>query len=193
MHVRHLTDADYLRMPWRNGLGVTTEIARFPDAGEFDWRISAADVSSDGPFSKFEGYDRIILTLEGEGMILTHKESQARTEIGRYEAWAFSGDWATDCVLCNGPVRDFNVIFRRERYAASVEVVEVVEHTTVMHETDHTIIYCASGLVECDGFLMSDNETLVITDDERRTTPFDLDCRTGRATVIVMRLRSIHD
>ena len=68
--MRHLTPADYRRMPWRNGGGVTTEIAIAPDGaglvGErFLYRVSIADVMSDGPFSRFEGYDRHIMLPAG--------------------------------------------------------------------------------------------------------------------------------
>ena len=57
---------DYRLMPWKNGLGTTTEIAIHPAeadlAGQpFDWRVSMADVTTDGEFSRFPGYDRSIL------------------------------------------------------------------------------------------------------------------------------------
>ena len=49
-------------MPWKNGGGVTTEIAK--DGSEpFLWRASRAQVASDGPFSYFPGYDRILIIL----------------------------------------------------------------------------------------------------------------------------------
>ena len=58
-------------MPWRNGLGTTTEIAAEPSAdGRFHWRLSIADVAQSGPFSSFEGYDRTIAVVAGAGMRL---------------------------------------------------------------------------------------------------------------------------
>lgn len=50
-------------MPWRNGLGVTTEVlVQPPDASAgFAWRISVATITRAGPFSPFPGYDRTIL------------------------------------------------------------------------------------------------------------------------------------
>lgn len=36
-------------MPWKNGLGITEEILRFPfDSDDFDWRISRAIVTGSG-------------------------------------------------------------------------------------------------------------------------------------------------
>ena len=55
-------------MPWKNGLGVTTEILIEPsDAtiGNFDWRLSMARIDADGPFSSFPNIDRLLLVLEG--------------------------------------------------------------------------------------------------------------------------------
>ena len=57
-------------MPWKNGGGVTTEIWASPPSGIFDWRVSIATVNADGPFSTFAGYERHIMTLSGEGMVL---------------------------------------------------------------------------------------------------------------------------
>ena len=38
--------------PWRNGGGVTREVAvDGPGAQDFEWRISIADVNEPGPFS----------------------------------------------------------------------------------------------------------------------------------------------
>ena len=58
-------------MPSLNGRGTTTELARedAPD-GTMLWRLSAADVIEDGPFSTLPGIDRILLLTEGEGFDL---------------------------------------------------------------------------------------------------------------------------
>ena len=45
----------YRKMPWKNGLGSTLEVARSHGEGldDFDWRISIADVKNEGSFSYF--------------------------------------------------------------------------------------------------------------------------------------------
>ena len=50
------TESEYRLMPWKNGLGVTREMAVFPsganlERGDFLWRLSSADVGTSGPFS----------------------------------------------------------------------------------------------------------------------------------------------
>jgi environmental stress-induced protein Ves len=58
----HLFERAQLRAsPWKNGGGVTREIACHPpQAGmqNFDWRISIAHIGSDGDFSVFTGSSR---------------------------------------------------------------------------------------------------------------------------------------
>lgn len=70
--IQILTSANYKTMPWKNGLGSTIELAR--DAGQdmqqFLWRISMADVSTNGPFSIFPDRQRLLSILEGEGLRL---------------------------------------------------------------------------------------------------------------------------
>lgn len=73
MTVRILRAADLTPTPWKNGGGLTREIATGPEgagAGAFDWRVSLADVTADGPFSAFPGVDRILTVVEGAGMDL---------------------------------------------------------------------------------------------------------------------------
>lgn len=158
MKATRLTPDDFRRMPWKNGLGVTTEIARSPATGDsYDWRISIADVVSDGPFSRFDGIDRIILTIEGEGMILTHPESDHTVPLESLEPYRFSGEWGTICKLRNGPIRDFNVMTRRETTRAVLSVLELSTTTTVVVESETALIYCVSGscLVELGGMAVT--------------------------------------
>ena len=46
--------ADLVAAPWKNGGGVTREVAAFPSHARlnyFVWRVSIADVAQAGPFS----------------------------------------------------------------------------------------------------------------------------------------------
>jgi environmental stress-induced protein Ves len=123
--VRLLRAADRAASPWKNGGGVTREIAASPaGAGldDFAWRISLADVGEGGPFSVFAGIDRVITVVEGAGMELT-VDGRSELMTGRGRPFAFPGDADTSCRLLDGPIRDFNVMTRRGRVAAEVEIV----------------------------------------------------------------------
>ena len=72
-HHRVLSPADSRRMPWKNGGGLTHEIAVHPSGAgmaAFEWRVSVAEVAQDGPFSRFPGVDRTLVLLAGNGVRL---------------------------------------------------------------------------------------------------------------------------
>jgi environmental stress-induced protein Ves len=122
--IRILRQQDYRVMPWKNGGGFTTEIAVFPeegDLGSFDWRISMAVVSTDGPFSAFPGIDRTLIVLEGEGMELTVGVQPPVCLTPTSPPLAFPADVATTARLVTGPITDLNVMTRRGRWAHRVE------------------------------------------------------------------------
>ncbi|AYQ26985.1 MULTISPECIES: HutD family protein [unclassified Polaromonas] len=104
--------ADIPATPWRNGGGVTRELAMWPDAGDWAWRMSVADVDKSGPFSKFEGIERWFAVLEGAGVQLDvagvpHRVTAADAPL------FFDGAAATGCELIDGKTRDFNLMVRR--------------------------------------------------------------------------------
>jgi environmental stress-induced protein Ves len=118
--MRHLPAAGYRAMPWKNGGGITREIAVFPEAGGFLWRLSLATVAGDGPFSAFPGVDRTLTVLEGEGIELAVAgRDPARLRPGA--PFAFPGDLPASARLLGGPVTDFNVMTRRDRLSHRVE------------------------------------------------------------------------
>jgi uncharacterized protein len=112
--VRTLGPSDYRVMPWKNGLGVTTELVVEPPGAAldaFDWRLSIAELRASGPFSTFAGYDRSIVQLDGPPMTLTHgAHTPVRLEVLRPHA--FSGDDITVCEV-GGVAHDFNLVVRR--------------------------------------------------------------------------------
>ena len=114
--------SDYPRMPWKNGGGSTEEITR--DAGQglegFGWRLSIADIGESGGFSRFDGYQRIITVLQGAGMNLTVDGERTRALLP-FDAFAFEGQSHVSCTLIDGPIRDFNLIYAPDRYAARLQ------------------------------------------------------------------------
>lgn len=121
---RILRAAGRAPVPWKNGGGVTREIAASPGAATdaFDWRVSLADVTEDGPFSVFPGVDRTLTVVEGAGMdLLVGGEHHIVDE--PYWPHDFPGDLETDGRLLAGPVVNLNVMYRRGRVRAAVAVV----------------------------------------------------------------------
>jgi environmental stress-induced protein Ves len=120
MSLRHLAASEFIRQPWKNGGGTTTELARHDEGGAWLWRISIAEVGTSGPFSDFSGYQRTIMLLDGAGMELTFDCAPAVILGEPMRPFTFDGGWKTTCRLLDGPVRDFNVMVDRNRARASI-------------------------------------------------------------------------
>ena len=106
--------------PWKNSGGSTTENAVAPaDASleDFDWRISMAQVTSDGPFSEFTGIDRTLAVIKGEGLELTIRGNAPAVLDRGSDPISFPGDVPTSARLTVGEVVDLNVMTRRRRFS----------------------------------------------------------------------------
>lgn len=174
--MQHLTSTDYDVMPWKNGGGTTTELASSADqSGSMDgfvWRISIANVASNGPFSKFEGYDRIITMINGNGMLLGIEEANNIALDQPYIPHAFSGDWTIDGRLTDGPVTDFNLMVDRRKAKGSVifcaahEVVQNLDtgaDITFLHNfSDHILKFNFCTLDPSDSLLIKEQAPLNI-------------------------------
>ncbi len=89
---------------------------------DFDWRVSVAEVAADGPFSAFPDVDRTLVLLAGAGMALHAPEGQVT--LARPGArWDFPGEWAVHGRLLDGPTLDLNLMVRRGRSRARLELV----------------------------------------------------------------------
>lgn len=124
-----LRAANYKVMPWKNGLGSTTEIAIFPaDAklDDFDWRVSMAQVTSDGAFSSFPGIDRTLLVIDGAGIDLD-VAGYASVRIDRGTIHSFPGDQPTSAILIDGSIKDLNVMSRRGLVSQHVRRINVMK------------------------------------------------------------------
>jgi len=152
--MRRLTPADYRRMPWRNGGGTTTEILVEPEGVDvakerFHYRVSIAEVASDGPFSRFDGYDRHIMLLSGAGMTLDCGRHGRIDLVTPFEPQAFSGDWEVHGALVAGAVRDFNVIVDRARASSSLAVRVLAEREGLtLAPATASVVHVISGALD---------------------------------------------
>lgn len=146
--IRHLRPADYRVMPWKNGLGTTTEIAVHPPGAgldDFVWRLSLADLAASGPFSTFAGVERVLLQIEGEPMELVH-EGLGRRRLAPLSPYRFQGEWPTHGELTS-PARDLNVMTRRARARAAVAVHDLAPGSSarLLSAAETWIVYALRG------------------------------------------------
>lgn len=109
--------------PWKNGGGSTMEIAIAPpDAGlmEFDWRISLATITADGPFSSFPGIDRSLMLVDGDSVQLTLDGARKVLLNAAQPMLWFPGEAAVHAAV-KGTTTDFNVMTRRDRCRHQLE------------------------------------------------------------------------
>lgn len=147
--MRILRAADYRRMPWKNGKGETVEVAVFPSdrsIDNFDWRISMATVAENGPFSVFEGVDRTLSVLSGDGIALSI-EGQDTVDLRIGSApHAFPADAAASARLLGTVITDLNVMTRRGRFRHKVGTITA---PSTLGPVDGTVlVLCQSGFLE---------------------------------------------
>ncbi|WP_426150507.1 HutD/Ves family protein [Pseudomonas sp. DC3000-4b1] len=156
--MKHLKATDYLRTPWKNGGGTTLEICRDHGTGldGFGWRLSIADIAEGGPFSTFEGYERIITVLEGAGMVLD-VDNATSGPLHAYQPFAFSGASHVHCSLIDGPIRDFNLIYAPERYRAKLRWLNAGAAQCLAESATTRVLFAAEAgvVVETNGNKLS--------------------------------------
>lgn len=135
-------------IPWKNGLGETTELA-INDGGtlaNFDWRLSIASVVSDGVFSDFSGYQRNLVLISGQGIMLKHDAKIADNLTNLLDVANFDGANKTYGELTEGPIKDFNIITDTKKISAQVGCHTNAEKVTVhLHEQCLYFAYSLTG------------------------------------------------
>jgi environmental stress-induced protein Ves len=155
-----LRRAAYKAIPWKNGRGIAHQIAVFPPGagyGQLDWQVSRPEIDADGPFSSFPGLDRQFMLVTGNGLTLRIRSRDEGLAFDRsitnpFEPFAFRGEWEVACALHDGPVQVFNVMTRRGRAGARLEIAELAAPRPVAKPASETLlVYVARGPVEAWG------------------------------------------
>ena len=118
MQISITAPEEFTRVPWKNGLGFTLELA-ISEGGtmsSFDWRLSIATVSQDGVFSDFSGYWRNLVLLSGNGIELTHSDAPTHRLIESLDVAKFNGGAVTNGQLIDGEITDFNIMVNPDKF-----------------------------------------------------------------------------
>jgi uncharacterized protein len=171
--MRVIRPSEYRTMPWKNGGGVTTEIFANPPSGDFDWRVSLATVNADGPFSTFDGYERHIMTLSGEGMVVDI-EGSGKFTLEPFRPFSFSGDARVHGSLLRGTVMDFNLIVRRDFGHGTLRVTEGSAGYLLGSETSSYLAYVLQGKCNAGGYELEPNTSFYLGKGDFFTLPASL-------------------
>ena len=143
--------------PWKNGGGSTREIACWPPGSGlayFEWRLSIATIAASGPFSVFPGIDRTIMLLAGDGVQLRAADHAIEHRLSTlHRPFAFSGDVPIDCTLLGGASSDFNVMARRGRWHAKLQVLE---SAAALPSARHGMLLALRGQWQLEGLSVID-------------------------------------
>lgn len=120
--IQLLRAQDRIARPWKNGGGVTRDIAVFPEGAsdaDFLWRASLATIAASGPFSPFPGVDRAFLSLRGELAIAIGDQSERHIRPGA-PTLLFGGEEPVAARPVAGSCTALNIMARRGRVSARI-------------------------------------------------------------------------
>lgn len=185
---RLIAPSDCTIMPWKNGQGQTTEIDCVSPSDNatapYLWRLSIADIAVSGPFSTFDGYDRISLPIAGDGIRLT-LDGQSHVIRSFDSPLRYPGDTETGCELLGSPIRNFNLIHHRARTCGEMTVLRQGQ-TLPLRPDDGRVFYIhAIGDpvgTACGNWKVPAGSTLRVTGF---ADPIDLVCGAGSLAIVV--------
>lgn len=147
-----LDPASYRHTPWKNGGGVTIDIAESMrpgfGPGNWDgmvWRFGRTAIVAPGPFSDLSGFDRQQVLVSGRGLVLETTEGEIDVR-QPFRPVSFAGETPIVSRLESGPVEVVNLIGDRSR--VSIDLSCLVDGATRTCPTGVHIIYAAT--TSCD-------------------------------------------
>lgn len=164
MKIRCRKKTEFKVMSWKNGQGVTAEIALFPENAQFpeeafSWRLSSATVNAATSFSQFPGYERLLTVIEGAGLLLDKKELRPDQVI------RFSGDIQVPCELIDGPCVDLGLIYDPKQVSAEMEVQYLQAGSFQLKlQGEVHFLFCSEGRFSAENLNISTGDCLEIED-----------------------------
>lgn len=149
---------------WRNGQGVSWEIASFKEEGaiDFSWRFAKARIDNSVPFSIYSGMDRIFMMIEGDGMDLEFEGGEILQVHEKFVPHEFSCDVPLVCKLKGGPSLDLNLFTARGKWRAECDVVVIDGELEFNFQNHITIIYVLEGNCTVASHSLAEGDTVII-------------------------------
>lgn len=191
---------EHKQMKWKNGGGITREIARAPnnDTDEFDWRLSMAQVKPPGgPFSLFPGIDRTLCVISPNQLCLTiNNNADQIIHLDQNSLpYSFAGELSITCQIYDETLTDLNVMTRRTKFQHSVErsKMESNEEKTVQTLTNNKeimfIIVGQGQLKINDDIYMTHGDALQI---DQHSLDIKIIATMDNTFLYIVRLHPIH-
>ncbi|MEY4615594.1 MAG: hypothetical protein RJB66_554 [Pseudomonadota bacterium] len=161
-----LKASNYRKMPWKNKKGVTSEIYIHPQESNlenlnFEFRLSSAPIIEDTVFSKFSGFERILIPIRGSGFMLNGHIYE------KFEAAHFAGDADTHCDLIEGEVLDLGLIYDPQFMQAQVKLINFEKSLKITTSKDSIfLVYILTGSARIGDQEGQTNDCWVVSQSE---------------------------
>jgi len=144
--ITRLDPSQYRRTPWKNGGGVTVDIAGQDEV----WHFGRTPITAPGPFSDYAGFDRLQVLVAGQGLVLDTPggEIDVRTP---FEPVRFGGETPIVSRLEAGPVEVVNLIGARTKVRIALEVLKTDSALAVEAGTHLAYAAHGAGALEVNG------------------------------------------
>jgi uncharacterized protein len=123
MTIQLLDPSQYVTTPWRNGGGVTVDIAVVTDSSGELWRFGRTPIVAPGPFSDYTGFDRVQVLVAGSGLVLKTPSGEINLR-EPFRPVRFAGETPVVTRLEAGPVEVVNLIGNRARVRIDLKILD---------------------------------------------------------------------
>jgi len=180
--MQHLLANEYTSMPWKNGKGITREVAKSCGDNGLIWRLSLAYMTKNGHFSNFPNLSRILTVTIGFGVSLIDTSTNAKVLAPLHKPTLFSGDQSIEAQLINGPIQNFNVIYDPTKTKSNVRILKGPESNKLSPGNGENLaVYCLSGTLKLNQKNLNQDETALLMSPEIA----NLSCPVGSKALLV--------
>jgi environmental stress-induced protein Ves len=153
---------DFREGRWRNGMGVSWDIAAEPPGAEdFGWRFATARIDAGVPFSLYSEVDRIFTLIAGDGLTLDFADRPPLVAGRRFVPHHFACDVAASCRLHGGACKALNLFTRRGRWSATAEVFS--SGAELVHDGP-ILLFALQGAADVNGQALGEGDAAVAAD-----------------------------
>jgi environmental stress-induced protein Ves len=186
---RHIPQSEFIEGQWRNGQGVSWEIASYKKTGaaDFSWRFAKARINNDVPFSIYPGMDRIFMMIEGQGMNLVFEGGKVLHVHEKFVPHEFSCDVPLFCKLLDGPSLDLNLFAARGAFRAECEVISLVGSKDLSVAETDVVFFALEGACELNGVHLLQGDAVIVQNESVVV------CKAEGAKLYVGKLRQLEN
>ena len=161
--MRIIRRSDLVEGRWRNGMGVSWDIASDPPGvDDFSWRFAIARIDADVPFSNYPDVDRIFTLIEGNGLDLEFEGHRSLAVHRRFVPHPYPCDVPTFCHLRDGPCCALNLFTRRGRWRAAADILS--SGAEIAH-TGPILLFALQDAADVNGHALAEGDAAIAADN----------------------------